>query len=612
MNLKSQKIYPKVSVILPFYNRTKVTLSAISSVEAQTFQNIELIVINDGSSELDTHLVESKVSTIPNAIYINNPVNSGPAFARNLGIKRASGTYLSFLDSDDTWLPNKLTTQISLMQKNNWLFSHTSYLQIHQGIGNEKIIHSGKKSYTFPFVAFSCRIATPTVVLKRSLLSINKFNAKFKVGEDHLLWTRLARLTTLHGVDQVLSKVNINDSSTFKIKENLKISQKNLRNQIFKSKKILFFLHFLYNLLKFIFFDIKTLIFSYKAKKPEIIIYANNIHNGGGLTILFFIIKAINSRHSMIYLDSRIKSHPFFVKNINLNIKYVRPFLIDRFLAEISLFLNSSKETSVFSLGNLPPIFKLRSSVFLLIHNKLLITSLKFTFLDFNNFLRLFYEKFWIRLFSKNVDFFIVQTNLMEKTLRDYLQKNQKPIFSFQIFNHFYLSKVKDNEVKYDFTYVASADKHKNHKTLIEAWILLANEGLFPSLCLTLNKDFYTSLISNLSGIKGNRGLRLFNAGEIELANINNLYSKSSALIYPSLSESFGLPLLEAKYLGMPIIASELDYVRELVNPVESFDPNSANSIARAVKRYLGIKSKSLKKRATKDLIDFILSQKPI
>lgn len=609
MNLKSQKIYPKVSVILPFYNRIKLTLSAISSVEAQTFQNIELIVINDGSSELDTHLVESKVSSIPNAIYINNPVNSGPAFARNLGIKRASGTYLSFLDSDDTWLPNKLTTQITLMQKNNWLFSHTSYLQIHHSNGNEKIIHSGKKNYTFPFIAFSCRIATPTVVLKRSLLSINKFNEQFKVGEDHLLWTRLARLTTLHGVDQALSKININDKSTFKNKKNLYIAQKNLRNEIFKSQRILFFTHFLYNLLKYISFE-KKFIFNFKTEKPEIIIYANNIHRGGGLTVLISIIKAIKSRNSMIYLDSRLKYHPFF--DIDLNLKYIRPSILYRLLAEISLFLNSSKQTSVFALGNLPPIFKLRSNVFLLIHNKLLITPLSFAFSDSKLSLRLFLEKFWIRLCSKNVDFFIVQTNLMEKTLSNFLHQNQKPIIPFQIFSDFYLSKLKDYKVKYDFIYVASAEPHKNHKILIDAWVLLANEGLFPSLCLTLNKDFYASLILNVNNIRAKQRLRLFNLGEVDLLKIKNLYSKSRALIFPSLSESFGFPLLEAKYLGMPIIASELDYVREIVNPVESFDPNSANSIAHAVKRYLGIKSNSLKTRSAKDLIDFILSQKSI
>jgi glycosyltransferase involved in cell wall biosynthesis len=67
------------------------------------------------------------------------------------------------------------------------------------------------------------------------------------------------------------------------------------------------------------------------------------------------------------------------------------------------------------------------------------------------------------------------------------------------------------------------------------------------------------------------------------------LYAQSSVLIYPSLFESFGLPLLEARQVGLPIIAAERDYVRDVVEPVESFDPESSSSIARAVLRHRGL-----------------------
>ena len=66
------------------------------------------------------------------------------------------------------------------------------------------------------------------------------------------------------------------------------------------------------------------------------------------------------------------------------------------------------------------------------------------------------------------------------------------------------------------------------------------------------------------------------------------LYKRSCALVCPSTSESFGLPLLEATTCGLPIVASELDYVRDLVSPVETFDAGSAVSISRAVRRFLG------------------------
>jgi len=75
----------------------------------------------------------------------------------------------------------------------------------------------------------------------------------------------------------------------------------------------------------------------------------------------------------------------------------------------------------------------------------------------------------------------------------------------------------------------------------------------------------------------------------MEREKIIMLYSSSSALIYPSLFESFGLPLVEANQYGLPIIASELDYVRDVVDPEETFDPNSSKSIYRSVKRFLKI-----------------------
>jgi glycosyltransferase involved in cell wall biosynthesis len=67
------------------------------------------------------------------------------------------------------------------------------------------------------------------------------------------------------------------------------------------------------------------------------------------------------------------------------------------------------------------------------------------------------------------------------------------------------------------------------------------------------------------------------------------LYSQAQALIYPSRFESFGLPLIDANQAGLPVLAAELDYVRDVLDPTQSFDPESPDSIARAVKRYIGV-----------------------
>jgi glycosyltransferase involved in cell wall biosynthesis len=83
---------------------------------------------------------------------------------------------------------------------------------------------------------------------------------------------------------------------------------------------------------------------------------------------------------------------------------------------------------------------------------------------------------------------------------------------------------------------------------------------------------------------------RVYAAGNRQLSSdeVADLYQSSSALIYPSKTESFGLPLIEAAQYKLPILAAELDYVRDVVVPVETFDPNSPVSIARAVRRFLG------------------------
>jgi glycosyltransferase involved in cell wall biosynthesis len=81
----------------------------------------------------------------------------------------------------------------------------------------------------------------------------------------------------------------------------------------------------------------------------------------------------------------------------------------------------------------------------------------------------------------------------------------------------------------------------------------------------------------------------IFNLGTLTYSEIHSLYKRSNATIYPSKLESLGLPLIEARDAGLPIIASELDYVRDILNPEQSFDPESPISIARAVKRQLGL-----------------------
>ena len=119
--------YPKVSVIIPSYNRFEFLLEAIESVKIQKYPNFEIIVINDGSTQKEYYK-----HSFPDYVKIINLKQNqkeihgfGPGSIRNFGTNEANGDYLAFLDDDDIWLENKLNIQISEMLKNDYLLSST-------------------------------------------------------------------------------------------------------------------------------------------------------------------------------------------------------------------------------------------------------------------------------------------------------------------------------------------------------------------------------------------------------------------------------------------------------------------------------------------------------
>jgi glycosyltransferase involved in cell wall biosynthesis len=146
-----------------------------------------------------------------------------------------------------------------------------------------------------------------------------------------------------------------------------------------------------------------------------------------------------------------------------------------------------------------------------------------------------------------------------------------------------------ENEGKiYDFIYVAAGEPHKNHQQLVEAWIILASEEIYPVLCLTLNEQNSQELMEWIRNMVMKYDLKILNKGFVLQSTVTELYKQTKALIYPSALESFGLPLIEARNANLAVVASELDYVRDVLDPEETFDPSSPKSIARAVKRFLG------------------------
>lgn len=122
--------YPKVSIIVPTYRRKKTLRNALQSLNLQTYPNLEIIVIDDNANaewntQVEKIVKNVKVSKGNQIIYINNKINKGSAKTRNIGIKQASGDYITFLDDDDIYLPNKVKKQVEHMVKKNSDFSLT-------------------------------------------------------------------------------------------------------------------------------------------------------------------------------------------------------------------------------------------------------------------------------------------------------------------------------------------------------------------------------------------------------------------------------------------------------------------------------------------------------
>lgn len=294
---------------------------------------------------------------------------------------------------------------------------------------------------------------------------------------------------------------------------------------------------------------------------------------------------------SLLSLDSRM---PFSDGGGGGQVRRVKPTIMQRFLAERWLVNHVLPGDVVLCFGNLPPLFKLSGHVVVFVQNRYLVDDVKLGSFPIKTRLRLCVERIWLSCRLSHVNAFVVQTPTMKRLL-EIRTKGKIPvrILPFMAKHEEYVRKNQPRDIQnnddFDFLYVASGEPHKNHRLLIEAWCLLAREGLFPTLKLTLDKVHFAELCSWMEQRVEQNQLKVDNMESLPHEQVKQLYAQARALIYPSTFESFGLPLIEARQAGLPILASELDYVRDVLDPEQTFDPESAVSIARAVKRFLGI-----------------------
>ena len=206
-----------VSVVIPTYNREKELEVSVKSVLHQTYDNLEVIVIDDCSTD-NTEEMLSKIND-GRVTYIRNEQNMGPAVSRNRGARLAKGEFIAFHDSDDEWYPDKLSKQMKVFAKHpDYSLVYCAYkysypdreIQI-PGIDTDKKLLSGKM---FESLLNENKIGTPTIVVRKdAFFEVDGFDEELRSLEDWEFAIRISENHLIGYVDEILMKANYSEGS---------------------------------------------------------------------------------------------------------------------------------------------------------------------------------------------------------------------------------------------------------------------------------------------------------------------------------------------------------------------------------------------------------------
>lgn len=178
-----------VSIITPSYNTARLIGNTIRSVQAQSYKNWEMIIVDDCSTD-DTDEVVSLFLGDARIRYLKTPKNSGAAFSRNLALREAKGKWIAFLDSDDLWVPEKLERQISFMDKNDYHFSYTNYIEMDSDGNLNGVMVTGPKKITRTGFFNYCWPGCLTVMYDREYIGLIQI-ADIKKNNDYAMWLKV-------------------------------------------------------------------------------------------------------------------------------------------------------------------------------------------------------------------------------------------------------------------------------------------------------------------------------------------------------------------------------------------------------------------------------------
>lgn len=202
-----------VSIITPTYNCAQYIGETIESVMDQSYQNWEMIIVDDCSTDNTKEIVESYIQKDSRIRYYCLEKNSGAAAARTKAMELAEGQFMAFLDSDDLWYPQKLAYQIDYMIKNDIAFSCTDYMQVDdQGKSLNKVIRTRPKA-DYNRILLDCPVGNSTVMY--NVEKMGKFAVpNIRKRNDDALWLQMLKKEKyIYGIPEVLMKYRVRPNS---------------------------------------------------------------------------------------------------------------------------------------------------------------------------------------------------------------------------------------------------------------------------------------------------------------------------------------------------------------------------------------------------------------
>jgi glycosyltransferase involved in cell wall biosynthesis len=198
--------HPLVSAVVTTHNRKERLKRALDSVKAQTYRNIELVVVDDGSKESVQDVVLEYEQIVGRVIFHRNETAKGACSARNKGIELASGEFIAGLDDDDEWMPGRIQ-KLMESYEDNYAFVTSDVLHIYP---NRELVWKKDAVITLERLLYSNQVGNQGLIKRERLVEIGGFGESLSSAQDYDLWVRLCeRYGPVRNVQQPLQKIHL-------------------------------------------------------------------------------------------------------------------------------------------------------------------------------------------------------------------------------------------------------------------------------------------------------------------------------------------------------------------------------------------------------------------